>query len=111
MTNAEFIRAIRTKAVNWNMGHIQRLLMGSRVACRRALIVLYNRQTIEERDSGTAKFINGVGFNKYDAAKFKPIIDDLIADHRELTDQEWAEVRKPLCKYWRQLQYEIRGDK
>jgi hypothetical protein len=76
----------------------------------RALIVLFNRQTFEEQDSGSTHVYNNRGFTGSDARYLTYISKWLMSDSRNhLSGKHLEKCKKILPKYWRQIKDEIDG--
>ena len=71
-------------------------------ALLRAIILIYNNQTFEERVRGMAIESNKTGFDKIDADEMG-IIAKKIKSGQPLTKGELAKSRNKMRKYWRQL--------
>lgn len=94
---------------DWNKNSIEALLQRNYLAVERAIIVLHDRQTEDEKQSQTTKHHNKRGFGGTDAT-FLSSLADQIKRGRRLTDRQLACVRKRnkagfsmLAKYHRQL--------
>ncbi len=86
----------------WNRHNIRELLSTNFKACRRALIVLYERQNADEQFALRTKHDNDRGFNQPDARRAsilarKALLPVLFEPH------EVIEARKLLMKYAGQL--------
>jgi hypothetical protein len=89
---------------------IAALLVNNDKAVYRALIVLFERQTADERDAGETNHLNGMGFNGRDAnfgtSLAKQVIrwqDGLTNYAHPLTMPQMQAARKMLRKYAGQL--------
>ncbi len=83
-------------------------------AIGRALILLNQRQTIDERQDQSTKYHNGIGFTEADAKRGTSMAN-FYADRKFLTEKQLAYWRKPnikgipkICKYWEQILEEAR---
>lgn len=94
----------------WTPEAIRDKLMTSDVLVERAVLVLFNRQTLDEQLAGDAKYDNKMGFNGSDA-KFmtrqaiwiKSGIAKGIPEGKRLGQTQREIVRKRLLKYVKQL--------
>ena len=68
----------------------------------RAIVVLYKRQTADERISESTRVHNGRGFNAFDA-KMGTYMAKWILDGKHLNGKWLEKARKMLQKYTRQL--------
>ena len=78
-------------------------------AVGRALVVLTERQTFDEREAKDTKYQNGVGFTPGDA-KMGVSMGQQFAKRGFLTEKQVAYWRKPnskgvmrIAKYWKQI--------
>ncbi|XP_010442881.1 PREDICTED: uncharacterized protein LOC104725839 isoform X2 [Camelina sativa] len=83
--------------------------------CMRAVCVMYRLQTEDEKLSSSSRICNGIGFNKFDAARGTYIAsfltdgdpkNDLKKSVEELEDFDYKAVEdceKFACRYWKQL--------
>lgn len=53
----------------WNKGRITKLLQVSDHAVERAMVALYERQTLDEQQASTTKYVNHRGFRANHASK------------------------------------------
>lgn len=82
--------------------YLKDLMRTNDTALKRAIVLIYNRQTEPERQSGESTEENGVGFTKWDAKELGDIAKKIQQD-KELTKGELAKSRNKMCKYWKQL--------
>lgn len=87
----------------WTEDQIVELLQTSKMACARAVIALYDRQTESEKELGETNVENGRGFSAYDAEFMSSIAVALPKWNMNLTSRQLAVCRKVLPKYRRQL--------
>lgn len=87
----------------WNEVTIrERLSKDDRWVCH-ALKILFDRQTLEERESGYASKRNGIGFNSSDAFFFSRLAEFYI-EKGFLTRGQVAAARKGgIARYWKQV--------
>lgn len=88
--------------IKWTEKRIRELLLASDKMVIRSLLVLYQRQTDNEKLKQHNNEVNGMGFNQYDA----PILTDFCSKLKGgyyLTDKQIKIARKRLLKYVKQL--------
>lgn len=92
-----------------NKQDIVKLLQTNDKAIARALLVLNERQTLDEQNSEATKYDNGVGFTGADA-RMGTSMAQFYAARGYLTDKQLAYWKKPnkngvwrICKYAQQL--------
>lgn len=73
-------------------------------ALLKAIVLIDNRQTEEERAKGESTEDNFVGWTKWDAKEMGDIAKK-IKREEPLTIGELAKSRNKMCKYWKQLMY------
>ena len=83
---------------------IKVLLKTNDVALKRAIVLIYELQTDEEKNLGIAKEENNVGFSKIDA-EFLSKIAKKIKNNLPLDDAEIIISRNKMQKYWKQLMH------
>lgn len=71
-------------------------------ALKRAIVLIYNNQTEEEKSKEESFEDNLSGFSKIDAKEMGEIARKILKG-RELTDGEIFKSRNKMKKYWRQL--------
>lgn len=91
----------------WDRDEIVTLLQKSDETLARAVLVLYARQTADEKCKSTTVEHNGRGFNAKDAGFLSSIARALPRYGNRLTYKQAVIVRKMVPKYWRQLLEEI----
>lgn len=84
--------------------YLQSLLKRSDKALLRAITLIYERQTEEEKQTGQSVVENKIGFSKIDAEALGSIAKRIIAGDT-LTDGELAKARNKMPKYWKQLMW------
>ena len=72
----------------------------------RGLIVIYNRQTEEEKSIKETKELNGVGFSGTDS-RYLTYCSEWLLKGNHLSGVHLQKVSKILPKYWRQILDEI----
>jgi len=70
---------------------------------RKAVVAIYERQTLDEKQTGETKHHNGVGFNGTDASFLGSIAEQIIARRRSLSEKQLSATRKAMVKYTGQL--------
>jgi hypothetical protein len=93
----------------WNKEAIIELIDKNDKAVERALIVIYDRQTEEEKEIEQTKDHNGIGFNSIDA-EFLTSCAEGLKKYGKLTIKQIAVVRKRIRKYWKQLLFIANGE-
>lgn len=86
----------------WNKENITALLEKSDNAVRRGVVVIYDRQTSDEKDQERTKHFNARGFNGMDAEFGTSIAKQILAG-RNLSPKQISAARKFLRKYAGQL--------
>ena len=72
----------------------------------RSLVVLYNRQTQDEKENVMTKWENGIGFNGSDV-RYLTYCSKWVLGGRNLSGVHLQKCGKMLKKYWKQIQNEI----
>lgn len=101
----------RQPKTTWTKERIQGLISQNSLALERALLVIYNNQTQDEKQSGDTAHDNGKGFTGSDA-RFLSSVASWVknSSYREgfrLTPGQRDRVLPLMLKYWRQVQKEI----
>lgn len=86
----------------WTKEGVLDLLVTNDAAVERAVIVLTDRQTLDERAAGQTRWQNGVGWNAYDAS-YGTYLARWIKGGRHLTGKHLDRARKMVRKYAGQL--------
>lgn len=73
----------------------------------RALVVLFERQTLDEQQTDETKHLNGVGFNSSDS-RYLSYCAKWVKKGNHLSKHHVEKVGKKLPKYWEQIQSIIR---
>lgn len=73
-------------------------------ALLKAIVLIYESQTPEEKETETSIEDNNIGFTKWDAKELGDIAKK-IQHGEELTAGELAKSRNKMQKYWKQLMY------
>lgn len=68
----------------------------------RALLAIYQLQTMSEKLEANSHVLNGVGFSKYDAEELT-LIAEKVKANKPLFRTEEVLLKCKLPKYWRQL--------
>lgn len=92
---------------DWTEEKIRHLLSTNNKMVENSLLILYSRQTIDERAAQASGHHNGMGFTKIDA-KFLSSLAEWIKkstrpDGQRLTPKQHMYARKRLMKYVKQL--------
>lgn len=90
-----------TSQKQWEL-YLKDLLRTNDKALFKAIVLIYNNQTSEEKDKGESIEDNYIGFSKIDAKEMGDIARK-IKDNKELTKGELAKSRNKMQKYWKQL--------
>lgn len=77
-------------------------LSTNEVWAKRALLLIYKRQTSDERESALTKYDNKVGFNGLDA-EFLTSLSKQIEEKGFLTGKQVSALFKTIPKYWEQI--------
>ena len=83
--------------------YLKDLLSHNDKAVLKAVEVIYDRQTDEEKYSGETKEENGIGFSKIDARELGDIAKK-IKNGKPITKGEFAKARNKIKKYWKNVQ-------
>jgi hypothetical protein len=78
-------------------------------ACR-AVVKLYERQTLAEQSAQTTNEENGIGFTGTDAEFLSSIAEKLVKGWN-MTEKQMAWIFKKVPKYWRQIWSMIPAEK
>ena len=90
-----------TNQAQWKE-YLQNLVRTNKKALYRAIILIADKQTPEEKAYGATIDHNGVGFGAVDA-KMMTALALRLKNGGELTERELAICRNKMPKYWRQL--------
>ena len=90
-----------TSQKQWE-AYLKDLLKTNDKALLRAIILIYDNQTPEEKDKGESIEDNCIGFSKIDAKEMGDIARKIKAN-KALTKGELAKSRNKMQKYWKQL--------
>lgn len=82
--------------------YLKDLLKSNDEALLRAIVLVYENQTDEEKCKGETIEGNNIGFSKIDAKELGEIARKIKAG-KELTKGELAKSRNKMQKYWKQL--------
>jgi hypothetical protein len=72
----------------------------------RGVLVLFNRQTEDEKSQQVTRWDNGRGFNSSDS-RYLTYISKYLIGGRHLSGRHLEKVSSKLPKYWKQIQEEI----
>lgn len=87
----------------WDKDAVHALLDRSDEAVGRALVVIYNNQTADERAAFATRHNNGVGFTGADAEWLTDIAKKWLVWRRWASARQCNAVRKSIKKYHRQI--------
>ena len=90
-----------TSQKQWE-AYLKDLLKTNDKALLRAIVLIYDNQTDEEKNKGESIENNHIGFSKIDAKEMGDIARKIKAG-KALTKGELAKSRNKMQKYWRQL--------
>ena len=90
-----------TSQKQWE-AYLKDLLKTNDKALLRAIVLIYDNQTFEEKDKGESIENNSIGFSKIDAKEMSDIARKIKAG-KALTKEELAKSRNKMQKYWKQL--------
>jgi hypothetical protein len=76
----------------------------------KALVKIYERQTIDEQNSQSTKENNGIGFNGLDANILSSFAEQ-VNKGRNLSVKQMTIVYKKMPRYWKQVANLIPADK
>ena len=84
--------------------YLKDLMRTNNKALLKAIVLIHDRQTEEEKAKGESTEDNFVGWTKWDAKEMGDIAKK-IKREEPLTIGELAKSRNKMCKYWKQLMY------
>jgi hypothetical protein len=91
-------------AKTWDKARVNSMILSNPLFVSRALLVLYKRQTTDEKAEKTAKHNNKRGFNIPDAPYMSHCAQWLLANPgKVLTGDMLTRVQVTMFKYWAQL--------
>ena len=90
-----------TSQKQWE-AYLKDLLKTNNKALLKAIVLVYDNQTPEEKDKGESIEDNCIGFSKIDAKEMGDIARKIKAN-KALTKGELAKSRNKMQKYWKQL--------
>lgn len=90
-----------TSQKQWE-AYLKDLLKTNDKALLKAIVLIYDNQTPEEKEKGRSIENNRIGFNKIDAKEMGDIARKIKAG-KTLTKGELAKSRNKMQKYWKQL--------
>lgn len=90
-----------TNQKQWE-SYLKDLLVRSNKALFRAIVLIYDNQTNEEKNKGQSIENNNIGFSKIDAYELGYMAKKIKAG-RGLTQKELTAARYKMPKYWKQL--------
>ena len=91
----------------WTVDKVKHLLTANNKMVERSLLVLYSRQTMDERAAQATGHPNGMGLNKVDAEFLSSLAEWIkksrYPEGRRLTAKQLVYARKRIMKYAKQL--------
>lgn len=90
-----------TNQKQWKL-YLKNLVKTNDKALLRAIVLVYENQTAEEKNKDKSIEDNCAGFDKVDAAEMSTIARKVKAG-KALTESELAKSRNKMPKYWKQL--------
>ena len=90
-----------TNQKQWKL-YLKNLVKTNDKALLRAIVLVYENQTAEEKSKDKSIEDNCAGFDKIDAAEMSAIARKVKAG-KALTESELAKSRNKMPKYWKQL--------
>ena len=90
-----------TNQKQWK-AYLQNLLKTREGALLKAILIIYENQTHEEKCAGESVEDNGIGFNKFDAITMSEIAKKL-KNGQGISPKEIALAKITMPKYWKQL--------
>lgn len=90
-----------TSQKQWE-SYLKDLLKSNDKALLRAIVLIHDNQTQEEKSKGKSIEDNCIGFSKIDAKEMGEIANKIRAG-KALTEGELAKSRNKMQKYWKQL--------
>jgi hypothetical protein len=94
---------VRIKDKIWDKEALTELLNRNDEAVGRALVVVFNNQTADEKAAFVTKHNNGEGFTGRDAEWLTDIARKWLIYRRWASPRQLAAVRKAIVKYHRQI--------
>lgn len=82
--------------------YLKDLLKSNNKALVKALILIYQNQTIDEQECKESIEENGIGFNKIDAESLTAYAQKVLKGEK-LHQRQLVYLKRTLPKYWRQL--------
>ena len=89
-----------TNQKQWKL-YLKNLLKTNNNALLKAILLIYDNQTEEEKNKGESIEDNCIGFSKVDAKEMGKIAIKIKAG-KALTEGELAKSRNKMQKYWKQ---------
>ncbi|MBQ0112178.1 MAG: hypothetical protein KBT03_03520 [Bacteroidales bacterium] len=84
--------------------YLKDLVKSNDTALLRAIVLIYDNQTPEEKQNEESVTDNNIGFTKWDAKEMSEIAKKIKAGE-QLTAGEMAKSRNKMQKYWKQLMH------
>ena len=86
----------------WTVNEVESNLLSNPIWVEKAIVALFNRQTISEHDSEVTTNSNNVGFTAFDASKMSYYAKWCL-NGRHLSGHHLDNARKKILKYKKQL--------
>ena len=93
---------ITAKGREWTKEDIKTLLETNLFAAKKALLIIYDRQTDDEKQYKETQHRNGVGFTGSDARVLTSIAECII-NGKALKDKQVEEIKTRMSKYYGQI--------
>lgn len=90
-----------TNQKQWE-AYLKNLIRTNNTACLKAILLIYDNQTNEEKAAGISVEDNKVGFSKWDAEEMSAMARKLKKG-KQLSQGELLRAKLIMPKYWRQL--------
>jgi hypothetical protein len=87
---------------SWSSEEIKAKLQINDALVERGIVLIYQFQTEDEKETYFARHDNGVGFNKFDSEILTSFAEQ-INEGKHLTIKQMAVARKRIIKYTKQL--------
>lgn len=102
-------QALDSKGNVWDTAKLKALIDTNDKAALRALELIWNRQTVDEKSDEDTKYYNGRGFSSPDARKLTGI-HDFYVRKKYVSEKQMVVIRKKMKKYTGQLLEVMRTD-
>ena len=82
--------------------YLQALILFNKTARHRALLIVYENQTMSEKYTKKSNELNGIGFDRNDTEKMT-MYAETIKSGKDLFDDEEEYLKIRLPRYWKQI--------